>query len=84
MWNENNIRILVGVFGFCASIFGPWWLTLVPIMLLALRFTAGEALALGLWMDFLWLPHTGMPLYFLATLFIMWAFAPIRNELLLR
>ncbi len=71
------------MFGLWAVLFGPSWLVLVPIILLSIRFRSWEAVALGLLMDFLWLPGLHVPLYLIASLAIVWVFEPLRGELLL-
>ena len=80
---ENSTRILLGLWGLWAVLFGPWWLPLVPIVLLSMRFRAWEGIFLGLLMDFLWLPAYHVPFYFLGALAIVWFFEPLREELLL-
>lgn len=78
------MRILLGIGGFGAAIFGPWWLPLVAMVLLSLRFRAIEVLFLGLFMDFFWLPSgTGWPMFLIASILIVWLFEPLRKELLL-
>lgn len=80
---ENSIRVFLSLFGLWAVLFGPSWLPLVPIILLAVRFRSWEAIALGLLMDFLWLPGLHVPLYLITSIVIVWAFEPLRGELLL-
>ena len=80
---ENSIRIVLSCLGLYGAVFGPAWLPLVPMVLLSLRFRAWEVIALGLVTDFLWLPGIRPPLYLLAALAIVWAFEPLRKELLL-
>lgn len=84
MLSENNVRIFLFFFGVYAAIFGPWWLTAVPIVLLSVRFRAWEVTVLGLLVDFLWQPvAVHMPMYFIFSILIVWAFEPLRRELLL-
>lgn len=80
---ENSLRLGLAFFGLWAVVFGPPWLALVPIVLLSLRFRAWEALFLGLIMDFIWLPGLHAPLYLFASIAIVWALEPLRQELLL-
>ena len=70
-------------FGLVATILGPWWLPLVPIVLLSLRFQAWEAILIGLLMDFIWLPAFHIPYYLLVSVIIVWLLEPMREELLL-
>ncbi len=81
---ENNIRILLFVFGIYAALYGPWWLPAVPIALVSLRFRAWETMILGLFIDLLWLPAgVHIPLYTITAIALVWAFEPLRKELLL-
>lgn len=79
----RTIVTLVGVF---AAIAVSPWVTAVCIVLLAVRYRALEAIALGALLDFLWLPHdtalTMLPLCTLTALVIVWGFEPLRMEFL--
>jgi len=70
-------------FGVLAAIFGPPWLPLVPMVLLSMRFRAWETMALGLFTDFLWAPGLHVPLFLISAIVLVWAFEPLRKELLL-
>ena len=84
MLNENNVRVFLFFFGVYAAVYGPWWLPAVPIVLLSLRFRAWEVPVLGLLVDFLWQPAVvHVPLYFIFSIGIVWAFEPLRRELLM-
>ena len=83
MLAENNFRIGLTLLGVMAAIFGPAWFTLVPMVLLSMRFRAWEVIVLGLLTDFLWLPGLRLPLYLVAAIVIVWVFEPLRKELLL-
>ena len=81
---ENSVRIFLFFFGIFAALYGPPWLSLIPITLVALRFRAWEALLLGLLVDFLWLSAGfSWPVFLLASIAIVWAFEPLRRELLI-
>jgi hypothetical protein len=80
---ENSIRIFLSCFGIYAALYGPPWLIVVPMLLLSLRFRAWEVIALGLLADFLWLPGIHLPLFLIAGIAIVWAFEPLRKELLI-
>ncbi len=80
---ENSLRIFLVGFALYAALFGPPWLIFVPFVLLSMRFRAWEIMALGLVTDFLWLPGLRPPLYLIAAILIVWAFEPLRKELLL-
>ena len=83
MWRENNVRALLALLGVVSAITGPWWLTIVPMALLSLRFRAWEVLCLGLLMDFMWLPVPAIPYFFILSIAILWGCEPLRKELLL-
>jgi hypothetical protein len=84
MLNETNVRIFLGIIGAGSVLFGPWWLPAVPIFLLSLRFRAWDAILIGLFADFLWLPADAhVPVYLLFSIFVVWACEPLRRELLL-
>ena len=80
---ENSIRVALSCLGLGGAVFGPAWLPIVPMVLLSMRFRAWEVIVLGLITDFLWLPGIRPPLYLLAAIAIVWAFEPLRKELLL-
>ncbi len=80
---ENSLRVFLALFGFWAALFGPPWLIFIPIVLLSMRFRAGEVMALGLFTDFLWAPALHVPLFLISSIVILWAFEPLRKELLI-
>jgi len=80
---ENSLRIFLFCLGVLAALFGPPWLPLVPVVLLAMRFRAWEVIVLGLFTDFLWAPSLHIPLFLISSIVIVWAFEPLRKELLL-
>lgn len=79
-------RTIVTLVGACAAIYLSPWIAAACIVLLAVRYRALEAIALGALLDFLWLPHdttlTMFPLCTLASLVIVWGFEPLRMEFL--
>ena len=80
---ENSFRIVLSILGVYAVLFAPPWLPIVPMILLAMRFRAWEIMILGLLTDFIWTPTLHVPLFLLASVVIVWAFEPLRKELLL-
>ena len=80
---ENSFRIFLSAFGIFAILFGPPWLLIVPMLLLAMRFRAWEAMVLGLLDDFMWSATLHVPLFLISSIVIVWAFEPLRKELLL-
>ncbi len=79
-------RFIFGVLGAFSAVFFSPWVTAVCIVLLAVRYRAIEAIALGALIDFLWLPHDSMltmlPLCTLMSLVLVWGFEPLRLEFL--
>src|SRR6185295_13300338 len=57
---ENSVRIFVAALGFVGAMFISPWVPIVYIVLLALRFRAWEAVVLGAFVDFLWLPGSAL------------------------
>jgi hypothetical protein len=80
---ENSVRILLSLLGVFGAIFGPAWLPVVPMVLLSIRFRAWEVIALGLFVDLLWLPGLHFPIFLALSIALVWAFEPLRKELLL-
>lgn len=86
----NILRVIVAAVGFFGAIFFSPWVPFLSLVLLSLRFRAWEALALGVWVDFLWFTPSAqaglfgfLPLFTLASLLLVWGLEPLRNELLL-
>lgn len=83
---ETSVRILLAIVGFVGAVIAPWWVPLACIVLLCLRFAAWEALAIGLFMDLLYLPHGAhfsVPLYTLFAIAAVWLMQPMRAQFLL-
>lgn len=80
------MRIAIGIAGYLSMFFGVPWITALCILLLAIRYRAWEALLLGFFMDLLWLPaDIGLytfPYFTLISLFLVWAFEPLRLQFL--
>ena len=83
---SNSIRPALGLFGlFCAVIAAPW-MTLLVMVILALRYSAWEVLFLGLLVDILWLPGLSLgvlPLFTIAGAALVWGLEPLRREFLI-
>lgn len=79
-------RTAVTLIGVIATVFWSPWITALCIVVLGIRYRAMEALALGAFMDVLWLPHdtilTMFPLCTIVSLIIVWGFEPLRMEFL--
>lgn len=82
--SETNIRSVVGIAGIAGAFFLPWWVPLVCMIGLALRYPAWEVLVIGLVMDLLWLPGQGFewPVFLITGIVLVWICAPLRNQFL--
>lgn len=78
-------RIVLVLLALLGALFMPWWVPVLCMLVLSLRYEAWEVPLIGLWMDLLWLPggHLGIPYFTLFGLFVAWAATPIRRQLLL-
>lgn len=76
------ILFLVGMLG--AVLFWPW-VTLVCMILLAVRYYAWEVIFMGMFVDLQWMPTSAflhLPVYTLLGLLLVWGFEPLRREFL--
>ena len=80
----TTLRIVLAVLGVLLALIGPWWAALACIVILSIRFDAWEVVAIGLLVDFLWLPPSTVPWFSLCALSIVWLLAPVRAEFLTR
>ncbi|OGG52615.1 hypothetical protein A2851_00365 [Candidatus Kaiserbacteria bacterium RIFCSPHIGHO2_01_FULL_53_29] len=84
---RTNVRAALGLAAFLCAFFAPWWIPLVFMTLLALRWRAWEVPLLGLAMDLLFLPTIGLvypiPFFMLFGLGIVWVFEPLRAQFLI-
>ena len=81
-----SIRIALGVACVTAAFFAPPWITLLVMVILALRYSAWEVLFLGLLVDILWLPGLSLgvlPLFTIAGAALVWGLEPLRREFLI-
>ena len=78
------MRISLAIAGLISAFFAPWWVTILFMIALSIRYRAWEVLALGVVMDFLWLPagFGHFPIFMLASIVIVWIFEPLRDQLL--
>lgn len=85
MWKpRTNARILVAAIGFVGAIYLPVWVPIGAILVSAFFWRAWEAMLLGLFVDFLWLPVHAFPWITLGAIVVVWLFEPIRSEFLSR
>jgi len=79
-------RIIIALFGFASAFLGYWWIALIAILVLSLRFRAWEVILIGLLDDFMWVPSSvhgsAIPYMTLAAIAIVWIFEPMRREFL--
>lgn len=79
-------RISIAIIGFTGAVFFSWWVPVICIVLLAIRWRAWEAILLGLLMDMLWLspasPWHGFPFFTIGAILIVWLLEPVRVEFL--
>jgi hypothetical protein len=88
---KNNMRISILCLGLLTILTGPWWIPLLCMILLCLRWQAIEALAIGLMMDFIWQGGSmfattswhGIPLFTIMGIFFLWSLEPWRRHLLI-
>jgi hypothetical protein len=83
---ETVVRILLALAGLFGALFAPWWVPLICMILLSLRYPAWEVPLTGLLMDLVWLPsggHFAIPLFTILGIIIVWLAAPLRRQLLL-
>ena len=84
-----SIRIALGVAGIAGALIVAPWVTLLVMIILALRYRAWEVLILGLLVDLLWFTpgsvegFTLLPLFTFAGLALVWGFEPLRREFLI-
>lgn len=82
--SETSIRATLALIGLLGAFFAPWWVPLICMIALSLRYPSWEALAIGLVMDLLWLPSEGyeIPVFLIVGLVLVWICAPLRNQFL--
>jgi hypothetical protein len=81
------MRALLSIGGVLSVLYAAWWLPLIFMVILSVRWRAWEVPVLGLLIDFLWLPSTGyflpVPWFTIAGILISWVFEPLRKQFLL-
>lgn len=83
---ELTFRLILVAIAYIGAVALPYWVPLICLVLLSMRFRAWEAVGVGIVMDFLWVPAYGafpMPLFTVITIVILWMFEPLRSEFLL-
>ncbi len=82
---SNLTRLALIAIGFIGALTGPFWLPLLSIFFLAIRWSAWEAILLGAFVDLMWLPHAAhaIPLYTIAAVLLVWGLEPLRQKFLI-
>ncbi|MBI5457158.1 hypothetical protein HY971_00310 [Candidatus Kaiserbacteria bacterium] len=82
--SATSIRVILALIGFLGIFFAPWWVPLICIIALSLRYPAWEVPIIGLLMDLLWLPGEGfqIPLFLIGSIALVWVCAPLRSQFL--
>lgn len=82
----NGIRLLLALAALFGAFAAPFWVPLLCMVLLSLRFSAWEVPLLGLLVDLLWLPSVGFltpfPYFTVGGILIVLLFEPLRREFL--
>jgi len=81
----NGFRLALSLAGALAVFVAPWWVAVVCMLFLSLRYPAWEVIGIGLLMDFMWLPGAAgshLPFFALSGVAMVWLCAPLRNQLL--
>lgn len=84
---DDFLRVVLFLAALLGAFFAPFWVPLLCMILLSLRFRAWEALFIGLLMDLLWLPSVGFfnpfPYFTVGAIILVWIFEPVRKEFLI-
>ena len=82
--SETKIRLLIAGVGLLGAFFAPWWVPLICMLALSLRYPAWEVPLIGLVVDMLWLPGDGFhyPVFTLVGIVFVWLCAPLRAQFL--
>ncbi len=84
---KNSIRVGLAVVGVLGAIFAPWWVPVVCMLALSIRYRAWEVLFIGLISDLLWLAPAAdhqFPILTLLGVVLVWIFEPLRVRFLVR
>ena len=88
--SSNSIRSILDIALFASIIFASPWLAAIFTCAFAARWRAWEVIAAGILMDFLWMPASvsflsfhSIPWITLIAIVLIFAFEPLRRQLLL-
>ncbi len=79
-----NIRFFLVIIALSGALFAPWWVPLLCMVFLTLRYASWEVPLIGLLIDLLWLPAEGnaLPLFTIIGITLVWIFMPLRKQFL--
>ncbi len=79
-----NVRAGIALIGFGSILFAPWWVPVVCMVVLAIRYPAWEAPLIGLCIDLVWLSggSVSVPIFTIGAVLGVWLLTPLRNQLL--
>lgn len=88
MSSLNKTRALLTGALIVSALIAPWYVSIIPMIVLALRWRAWEIVAVGLLIDLLWMPApltivSALPLATCFAFFLVIVFEPLRRNLLL-
>ncbi|PIR84067.1 hypothetical protein COU18_01520 [Candidatus Kaiserbacteria bacterium CG10_big_fil_rev_8_21_14_0_10_51_14] len=80
----SNFRFFLVLIALSSALFAWWWIPLVCMIILSLRYSSWEVPILGLLIDVLWLPTEGisLPLFTILGIVLVWIFMPLRRQFL--
>ena len=80
------MRILIGSIGLLGVLMGMFYVPVVCMFVLAIRYRAWEVIVLGLLIDFIWQPAgtilQSFPIFTVSAILAVWAFEPLRAQFL--
>ncbi|MEK7134101.1 MAG: hypothetical protein AAB804_03480 [Patescibacteria group bacterium] len=86
-FQSNGVRLLLILLGVVGTLFAPWWVSPLCMILLSLRYPAWEVPFLGLLIDLVWLSGGSgfsVPLFTIVGVCMVWILAPLREQFLIR
>jgi len=88
---RNKARLILSGAGILGALFAPPWVPLLVMILLSIRYSAWEVLAIGLLVDLMWFTPSAVdgllglfPLFTIAGVALLWGLEPLRSEFLLK
>lgn len=78
---KRFFRPVAFILGFVSALMCPPWVPLLLVLIVSIRYRAPEMLLLALFIDTLYLPAGGLPIYTALTALIVWGLEPLRAEI---